>query len=261
MTYAFFGGCKISHDVPHYETSVRSVLQFFDIPLTDAPFTCCGYPMRHQDSFASIFSSARNMALAGQKGVDIMTLCQCCFGQLMFAAHRLKTDEVLRNAVNSRLAVEGLTWDGDIRIRHLLSVLHEDIGMEKISKMITNPLTGVRLAAHYGCHALRPGHIVRMDNPLAPTIFEDLIRAIGAEPVDWGRRLECCGHPLWEKNNGVSLYLMKAKIQSAVLSGAHAICTACNYCQIQFETVRQKETNDMEGGKPIPAILYIQMLA
>jgi len=260
MTYAFFGGCKIPQYLKQYEIATRAVLKKFDIPLVDMEFNCCGYPVRHQDETAAIFAAARNMALANRKGLPIMTPCQCCFGQLKLAAYRLKKDAMLRKTINTHLSAEGLTWDADLEICHLLSVLYHDIGPALIKTKRKKSLKGIKLAAHYGCHALRPGHITRFDNPLAPTIFEELITATGAESVQWHRRLECCGNPLWEKNNLLSLYLMKKKIESAVESGAQAICTACTYCQIQFDTVRPNEWNANTNIPQIPALLYIQIL-
>ncbi len=155
---------------------------------------------------------------------------------------------------------EELEWDSGTEIRHFLSVLFHDVGLEAVKAKIRHPYNGLKVAAHYGCHALRPGNVVQFDNPLAPTIFESLVAVTGAEPVDWPRRLECCGNPLQEKNRQLSLRLMKAKLEDAVQSGAAVLCTACTYCQIQFDSVRMEELKDDPVCSELPSALYSQLL-
>lgn len=257
-TYLYFPGCKIAPFLPQYDTATRAVLDRFDIHLDHTELNCCGYPVRHQDLSASVLAAARNLAIADREGLPLLTPCQCCFGNLRQAAYWLSENAELRRYVNHQLDTEGLRWHPDIPVRHLLSVLAEDIGIDRIRARVSHPLEGVTVAAHYGCHALRPGHVVQLDDPLAPTIFETLIAAIGATPVDWSLRLECCGHPVWEKNPALSLKLMARKLEDARSAGAQVLATACTYCQIQFETVRG--THVVEDEPPLPARLMPQLL-
>lgn len=260
MKYAFFAGCKIPFHLQQSETSARAVLRTLNVELEDLEFNCCGYPVRHQHETAAIFAAARNMALAHKKGCNILTVCQCCYGQLKFAAHWLIKDQELRKEINGMLATENLIWEKDIQVKHLLSVLYHDIGPDALRAYVKKPLSGLKVAAHYGCHALRPGNVVRFDNPMAPTIFENLLALTGAQPIDWHRRLECCGHPLFEKNTPLALHLMKKKLQDAENSGADLISTACTYCQIQFDSVRSNAMEDMTLNPNIPAVLFSQLL-
>ncbi|MGD9187237.1 MAG: disulfide reductase, partial [Desulfobacteraceae bacterium] len=108
-----------------------------------------------------------------------MTPCKCCYGNLKHADHWLRQNRDLRQQVNTMLAEEGLAWQEGVLIRHLLTVLDEEIGAENLRDRIELPLTNLRVAAHYGCHALRPANITGFDNPLTPTIFERLIEATG----------------------------------------------------------------------------------
>jgi heterodisulfide reductase subunit B len=257
-TYLYFPGCKISPFLPQYDTATRAVLSAFDIRLDHTELNCCGYPVRHQNLAASVLAAARNLAIADRAGLPLLTPCQCCFGNLKQAAYWLGENDELRRFVNNQLDAEGLRWHQDIPVRHLLSVLAEDIGIEAIRPRVKRPLKGVYVAAHYGCHALRPGHVMQLDNPLAPTLFENLIAALGATPVDWPLRLECCGHPVWEKNPTLSLKLMARKLEDARAAGAQILATACTYCQIQFETVRAAHPE--EDDTPLPAQLYPQLL-
>ncbi len=258
--YLYFPGCQLNARLPQYDRSVRTIMAQFDVMLDDREMNCCGYPVRHQDLTASVLAAARNLALAARKELALMTPCQCCFGNLKHANYWLRQRPDLRRDVNAILKNEGLRWTDGVRVYHLLSVLTDDIGLPSIRDRITRPLGDLKIAAHYGCHALRPGPVVRFDNPLAPSLFEKLVEATGATAVDWPLRLECCGHPQWGKNDRLSLALMARKIDDAQQAGAQLLTTACTYCQMQFEAVRADQDREHCAGDALPAVLYTQLL-
>jgi heterodisulfide reductase subunit B len=189
---------------------------------------------------------------------DLVLRTRVIILDLKHADHWMRQESGLRQQVNTLLAKEGLAWREDMRIRHLLTVLDEEVGFHRLQERVTRPLTGLHVAAHYGCHALRPGNITQFDNPLSPTIFERLVAATGAVAVEWPLRLECCGHPLWQKNNRFSLALMAGKLADARQSGAQIVTTACTHCQMQFDTIQAE--HPCQEGQPLPAILYTQLL-
>jgi heterodisulfide reductase subunit B len=256
--YLYFPGCKINRFLPQYGRATLEVLDALGIELIQMELNCCGYPVRHENFLASMTAAARNLALAAAKGSALVTPCQCCYGNLKHADHWLGQRADLRQQVNSLLAKEGLAWRSDVPIRHLLTVLQEDVGLKTLKDHVRRPLTGLAVAAHYGCHALRPGNITQFDNPLAPTIFEQLIEATSATAVQWPLRLECCGHPLWQKDDRFSLALMQRKLDDARQAGAQVLATACTYCQLQFDTVQQAHASP--GKALLPAVLYPQLL-
>ena len=176
----------------------------------------------------------------------MLTPCKCCFGTLRHAIRFLDEDAELRARVAQALAADGLAWSGKTEVVHLLPVLAREVGVDTLAAAVRAPRTGLRVAAQYGCHALRPSNVTRFDNPLAPTIFETLIRATGATPVDWPRRLDCCGDPLHEANAPLSARMTRAKIADALESGAEVLCTACPHCHLRFESV--------QASAPAPAI-------
>jgi len=235
MSWALFPGCRIPAALPSYGAATRAVFAKLGVELrTDVPFDCCGYPARDLDRCAGTLLAARNLARAEAAGVDILLPCKCCYGQLRHAAHALAHEPVLRERVAAALAAEGLAWTGAARIEHLLAVLDREVGAEAIAACVTTPQTGRRVAASYGCHALRPSDVVQLDNPLAPQVFERIVAATGAEPVAWPRRLDCCGRPLHERNEPLSLRLARSKVADARESGADTLCTACTWCGLQF---------------------------
>jgi heterodisulfide reductase subunit B len=257
-TYLYFPGCKIDRFLPQYGRSTRAVLSALNIVLNDTELTCCGYPVRHENFLAAMVAATRNLAIAASTGLPILTPCKCCFGNLKHADHWMRNNPDLNRKVNTLLAEEGLAWREGIVVRHLLTVLDDDIGIDELRRSVQKPLTGLKVAAHYGCHALRPGNITGFDNPLAPTLFERLVSATGATTVEWPLRLDCCGHPLWEKNNRFALALMHNKLTDACQAGAQVMATACTYCQMQFDQVQAQYGSQQD--RPLPAVLFSQLL-
>jgi heterodisulfide reductase subunit B len=119
---------------------------------------------------------------------------------------------------------------------------------------------GLNVATHYGCHALRPSQITQFDDPVAPSVFDQLVEATGATSVSWPRQLECCGAPVWGVNDELSMDLTEKKLKDGKQAGAHYLCTACPYCQIQFDTVQQMISSGRGGNHYLPSILYPQLL-
>ena len=260
MKYSFFPGCKIPYFVPQYEIATRVVCSALNVQLMDVEFNCCGYPVRNLDFYSYLFSAARNLAQAEKAGNGMLTPCKCCFGSFKRAEHILAERADLKERINRQLEPSGLQYTGTLAIRHLLQVLYHDVGLDAIRAKITKPFDGLTIAVHYGCHALRPSKITDFDNPYNPKIFDQLVEITGAAPADWPMRLDCCGNPLWQKNNTLSMLLSRKKLDSARQSGAQYMCTACTYCQIQFDHVQQTMLEQGEITESLPAILYPQLL-
>ena len=141
MKLAFFQGCNIPIRIEQYATSAQAVLQKFGVELVEIPeFTCCGYPVRNVDEKAYILPSVRNMALAEKKGLDIMVICNCCFASLQKAKAMMRDNQELNAEINALLAKEGLTYQAETEVKHFLTVLHEDIGVEPIKKTAQIPI-------------------------------------------------------------------------------------------------------------------------
>ena len=261
MKFALFLGCTIPARLTQYESSSRAVLERLGVELIDIKeFNCCGYPLRNIDFKASILASARNIALAEKENLPILILCKCGFGTLKHADHILKEDPSLCNEINTTLKKEDLEYNKGIEIRHLLSVLYHDIGTDAIKEKITRPFKDLKIATHYGCHALRPSEITQFDDPVNPTLFDKLVESTGAESINWEKRLDCCGAPLTGVNDDLSMDLTEKKLANAKESGADFLCDACSYCHIQFDTVQGIINNTTGTNNSLPAILYPQLL-
>ncbi len=261
MEFAFFLGCTIPARLNQFESSSRAVLGRLGVGLVDIrEFNCCGYPLRNIDFKVFLLSSARNLALAEKKNLHVMTLCKCCYGSLKKADILLRENSSLKKEVNAILVKEGLKYEGSVEIRHFLSVLYQEIGIEAIKEKMTMTYKRLRIATHYGCHALRPSQVVKFDNAVAPSLFDQLVEATGAESVDWPMKLECCGAPLWGVNDQLSMDLTFKKLVDGRNAGADYVCVACPYCHLQFDQVQKMILSQRNVNHPLPPILYPQLL-
>jgi len=261
MKYALFLGCNIPARVQQYETSARSVLAGLGVDIEDIKeFNCCGYPLRNSDFKTFVLFSARNLALAEKLGLNMITLCKCCYGNLKMAKYHMKENSFLKDEVNETLAKEGLKYNGNLEIKHLLSALYSDIGINTLKEKITRSFKDIKIATHYGCHALRPSNIMQFDNPVSPVIFDRLVELTGAKSIDWSLKLECCGAPVLGINDDLSMNLTKRKLTDGKKAGADYLCTACPWCHLQFDSVQKMMIEQQRLNNHLPAILFPQLL-
>jgi heterodisulfide reductase subunit B len=261
MKFALFIGCTIPRRVQQYELSVRAVLETLGVELVDfRNFNCCGYPMKNSDFETFVLFSARNLALAEKRQLNVMTLCKCCFGSLKKVNHLMKEEVSLRNKINGYLGQEGLEYKGGLEVVHLLSVLYKDVGLAAIKEKMGRSFKDLRIATHYGCHALRPSDIMQFDNAVAPVLFDQLVEATGAKSIDWSLKLDCCGAPLMGVNDELSMDLTERKLADGKESGADFICVGCPWCQAQFDSVQEMMTSLRGTNHRLPSILYPQLL-
>jgi heterodisulfide reductase subunit B len=261
MKYALFHGCNIPARVEQYADATAAVCSRLGIELVEmTQFCCCGYPARNTDHRAYVLSAAKNLALAERAGLDMLVMCKCCYGSLKKAAYFINQDPDLKADINRILAKENLAYTNKIQVKHLLSVLYHDVGLERLKQNISKAYSGLQIAVSYGCHALRPSTVTEFDDPVSPKIFDELVEATGAFSVAWTRKLDCCGAPLTGINDQLAMEMAQKKIDSARKAGAQFICTACPYTQLQFDGVQNRMATDSDNGQPLAPILYPQLL-
>lgn len=261
MKYAFFQGCNIPIRIEQYANATEAVFNKFGVELQVIPeFNCCGYPVRNVDEKAYILPSVRNMAIAERTGLDILVICNCCFASLQKARHVLDNDKELKDELNAVLANENLEYKGTVQVKHYLTVLHEDIGTEKIKSKLVNKFKDLKISVIHGCHILRPREITRFDDSFVPAITEELMQTAGATSLDWQGRLECCGAALAGINDELSHMLLKDKLNGALSAGAEYITPICSYCHLQFDTTQKNLIEDDKNSKLLPVLLYPQLL-
>ncbi len=261
MKYAFFQGCNIPIRIEQYANATEAVFNEFGVELQVIPeFNCCGYPVRNIDEKAYILPSVRNMAIAERAGLDILVICNCCFASLQKARHVLDNDKELKDELNAVLANENLQYKGTVQVKHYLTVLHEDVGTEKIKSKLVNKFKDLKISVIHGCHILRPREITRFDDSFVPAITEELMQTAGATSLDWQGSLECCGAALAGINDELSHMLLKDKINGALNAGAEYITPICSYCHLQFDTTQKNLIENDKNSKLLPVLLYPQLL-
>ena len=264
MESALFVGCQTPSMAPQYERSARLVLGELGMGVVDIEFNCCGYPMRHQHFHSFLLAAARNLALAEARGLNIITLCKCCLGSLKRAQNFLAGRRDLLKEVRRELAQEGLTYQGRAEVRHLQKVLHDEVGITRISDSLRLEFRGLRVAILYGCHALRPSRDTGFDaNPFDPSLIEELVKATGATPVPWEGRLKCCGAPLRDRNEELSLRLATQRLDECLESGADVLNVDCPHTLLQmkwaFNKLRPLSARMLRGVALYPQLLGLAM--
>jgi heterodisulfide reductase subunit B len=259
--YLIFLGCAIPYRVSAYEISARKVLQELGVELVEMPeFNCCGLPLDPVSHETMLILAARDLALAEQKGLNILTLCPGCAGTLKKVNKILKEDKASREEINGQLKESGLQFNGTIVTKHILQVLMEDVGLEKIKDRVVKPLTMLKVAEHVGCHLLRPKEYIGFDDPEDPQTLKKLIEITGATCLDYTNKTECCGAPSVGVSDKVALQLARDKLNNVKIVEAQALITICPFCHIMFDTNELRIERMFNETYGIPILHYPQLL-
>jgi heterodisulfide reductase subunit B len=261
-SYALFLGCTVPVRGMHYEASARLISDKLGFHLVDIPeFGCCGFPLEGADHLTSYVMAAMSLAAAERKDLDIVTLCSACTATLTKANKKLKEDRALREEVNKVLAETGAEFKGKTNVKHFARILVEEVGYEKIKSAVTTPLSGLKIAAHYGCHYLKPSEIYEgFDSAERPVTLDRLIEAIGATHIDYEEKLQCCGGGILGFDEISALKMTQAKLQHIKEAGADAMTFICPFCAVMYDA-NQKTAEMKVGGKfGLPGLYFPQLL-
>ena len=258
LKYAFFSGCVTPQKENSYELSIRKVCQKLGIDLVDLEKTnCCGFFVEPVDYQASVIFGARNLAIMDETSLDAVTPCSACFGHLTRVRSLLLENEELRNTVNRALKEINKTFTGSAKIKHIVGMLLQDVGIEKIKDSVSKPLNKLRIAPHYGCHILKPSDELHLDNPEDPKLLDSLIEATGAECVDYSEKKLCCGSSAMNVDQKLATKIIETKLDSIKNSGADAIVTVCPACHVQFDLTAYGLLREKSN---LPILHYTQLL-
>jgi len=260
--YAFFPGCYIPTRVPYMEKSARIILNRLGIDLVEMKnASCCPDPilLKGIDQRTWLAMAARNLCLAEEMGSDILTLCNGCFETLKTANTTLREDSKLKKVTNEVLSKIGREFKGTVQVEHLIGILREKKGALK--GLVENPLKDVNVAVHYGCHLLKPSRLLKMDDPFYPLVLDELVEeTIGAKSVQYRRKMWCCGAPAMQRDEELSLRILRGKLQQIRASGADCIALTCPFCQIQFEMGQLLIKRRFKEDYNIPVLSISQLL-
>lgn len=253
MRYAYYPGCTIETTAVEFGRSTDAVCEELGVELVEIEdWNCCGASSAHSlDHELSLRLPGRNVALAQEGGMDIVAPCPACYQNVLSADRQLREDERWRGQMEQMLE---FSYTGDVRARHLLEILSTPEMLEKIRERVKNPLTGLKVVSYYGCVLVRPPEITGWDDPEHPVRMDKVMEAIGAEPVDWSYKVDCCGASLTLSRSEVVITLSSRLAEAAQEAGADVVAAACGICQINLDT-RQS------GEDRIPAMYFTELMA
>ncbi len=253
MVFSYFPGCTLKNKGARLDLCGRRAAEALGFTLEELPeWQCCGgvYPQA-RDEIATRLSSVRALDAARRKGQSLVTLCSACHHVIRRVNGDMQRDAQIRGAVNRYLQLD-TPYEGQTQVLHYLEVLRDVIGFDELARRVTRPLTGQRIGAYYGCLLLRPSREMCFDDPENPTILEQFIRAIGAEPVYYAMRNECCGGYTVLEPGGRAQKQAGKVLANAAACGAQTLITACPLCMYNL----QKSV----GGE-LPVRYFTELLA
>jgi succinate dehydrogenase / fumarate reductase cytochrome b subunit len=197
--------------------------------------------------------------LAEREGLPLMTICNTCTLNVLDAHAAFVDDAELAASINDRLAEEGLRYTGRTRISHFLWVLYEDIGEARLRSLVRRPLTGLTVAAFYGCHITRPPQRYKFVDSRNNVALERLAEILGCRPIDYSGRTECCGFHTAAYDERIAIKLTGQHIQSAKVNGAKTMITPCPLCHTVLDSFQREIEQDM-GQKLDMPVLHLPQL-
>ena len=261
MNYAYYPGCVTKHSSLELDRATRLVCERLGIglqELTAAP--CCGAgDVQAIDAPLDTVLNALTLAQAERLGLDVMTVCNVCTLNLRQTGALLAEDAGARERANEALGVVGYSFAGQTAVTHLLWVLWQEIGSDRLADAVSRRLSRVTVAPFYGCQLLRPSSVNGEDDPDRPVALEDVVEACGARPVDYDGRLKCCGWPIGASRDETSASMAARAVLNAAGAGADVIVTPCPLCHAALEGC-QREAERLVGERLRLPVLHLPQL-
>lgn len=261
MKYALFPGCVLEGAAREAYIATLKVAEVLGLQLTEIEgWTCCGAShVQDVNATAALAVNARNIALAEQMGLPLLTVCNTC--TLMLRKAKDELDSGKKAEINKLLSSSGIQYQGTSEVSHLLWVLVRDYGLDELRKKVTTPLNGLKVAGYYGCHILRPPRIMNFEDPVIPRSLENLIEALGATPVDFSEKLKCCGfHAVYPAEKDTLKITGQTNLR-AVEAGADCIVTPCPLCQMQLDMYQPEGKAAIKADYNMPVLHLAQLVA
>lgn len=266
MVFSYYPGCTLKTKAKHLDAYARASAKALGVTLEEIEdWQCCGgvYPLG-SDEIATKLSSVRTLQKAAVREQELVTVCSACHHVLKRVNDDMKNVPEISDKVNNYQGMD-YPYHGETNVIHFLELLRDRIGFDEISKKVVNPLTGRKIGAYYGCLLLRPGSILAFDDPENPSIIEDFIRALGAEPVVYPYRNECCGGYISLKDKELSGSMVDRIMESAIYKGAEELITACPLCLYNLANGGGahscKEADGTKSQGKIPVKYFTELLA
>lgn len=263
MKFAWYPGCVSQGGCPELFTATLAIADRLGLQLLhlkEAACTGAGVLSERNPELADTLN-ARTFAMAEKLDLPIMTICSTCQGVMSAANAKLTSDPEYLKKINQTLSEEGLEYKGTTRITHLLWVIVEDMGLEKLKSLVKRPLNGVRIAPFYGCYILRPTSILGYgDHPERDTYLEQITSALGGIAVDFSGKTKCCGFPILTMNEKASLGMAGDHLLEAKKEGADVMVTPCPLCHLNLDGGQPRAAKQKKVQIGLPIVHLPQLL-
>mgnify|MGYP003519940807 FL=1 len=253
--YSYFPGCTLKNKAIELDAYARFSAEALGFELKEIEeWQCCGgvYPMS-QKEVAPKLPSVRALADARDNKQDLVTLCAACYNVLKQTNDAILNDGFTAFKANTYFKQDGIEYNGETKVLHFLEILRDVIGWDNVKAAVKNPLKGKKIGAYYGCLLLRPANVMKFDDPENPQIIEDFIKAIGATPVIFAQRNECCGAYTMFEDNSIPEKRANAIISNAEDFGAEMLVTSCPLCR--YNLIKNKKDSNLD------VIYFTELLA
>ncbi|HSB67479.1 MAG TPA: CoB--CoM heterodisulfide reductase iron-sulfur subunit B family protein [Anaerolineales bacterium] len=264
-TYSYYPGCSMERNAAAYEVSTMAVCDTLGIELEEIEdWNCCGATEYISlNLLASYALIARNLALVTKNNghKNLVAPCSACYLNLRKTDAYMRESPSLAQKVNTALAAGGLSYKaGTIDVRHLLDVIVQDLGYEAVASKVTRPLSGLRIAPYYGCMIVRPEIKPTFDDPEYPTTLDVLMKALGAEVVDYPMKAHCCGGHMTQISEASAFDMIRRLIKGAVEYHADMIVTLCPMCQLNLDAYQGGMNSYFKTNYRMPVLYFTQAL-
>lgn len=252
MKVSYFPGCTLKNKAKDLDAYAYKSALALGVTLEEIEnWQCCGGVFTTaRNEVATKLSSVRALKEAFDKEQPLVTVCSACHNVIKQTNHAMQNDKEFADKVNRYMAQDG-GYNGEANVYHYLEMLRDLVGFDTLKEKVVNPLKGKKIAAYYGCLLLRPNSVMRMDDPENPTIMENFIKALGATPVVYAKRNECCGGYVSVQSAELAKKSSNSVMQNAIAQGAEMIITACPLCKY----------NLVKNGADIPVVYFTELLA
>jgi heterodisulfide reductase subunit B len=262
MKYAYYPGCSLERSAASYHTSTMAVAGKLGLAFQEIPdWNCCGATEYFSLNLLPAYSLvARNLALVPDDLTELAAPCSACYVNLRKTNKYMHKYPKLEAQVNDALAAGGLHYEaGRLKVRHLLDIMVNDVGYQTIAEQVSKPLSGLRVAPYYGCLIVRPD--CDFDNPEQPTTLDRLLRALGAEVIDYPLKAQCCGGHMTQITANVAYEMIRRLLQNAADYKADLIACLCPMCQLNLDAYQSKVNGHFGTDYHLPVLYFTQLMA
>ena len=262
MKLAYYPGCSAQSTCRELGASMRKVAPRLDLDLVELESASCTGSREIRGANRDLFLAlnARILAQAGALGLPLMTVCNTCTLNLLDTRKALAEEPETRVRIGDMLSELGLTYLPDVEITHFLWVLLERVGPERLRELVVRPLAGLKVAAFYGCHLIRPKHHYGFSDSREAHMIEDLADILVCESIDYTGRTECCGFHTSAESEKVAVRLTSRHVQAASHGGAHAMVTPCPLCHTVLDAFQAQMSEQLKTNLDMPVLHLPQLV-